>query len=144
MIYLIQGFFFQDNRWLDLAYVNFNPILVTRGALIRSLYYGAFGPNPENGEELVGVTKDEYGEAELSDIKISENQLSFTKKYNHRDDLIFYAFQKQPNGTWEGKYQGDKVGEGETHCVLTQVTEDFFTPKLDEVEKFPIDGVTME
>jgi hypothetical protein len=70
---------------------------------------------------------DPAGESELSDIRMTETELLFTKKYLHREDSIEYTFWKQPDGTWKGVYAGSACGTGKSRCILTQVSDDFLT-----------------
>lgn len=124
MVWLIQGVFFQNGNWRDLE--EGQAVVVT--AMIRSMYAGAFGPDPDNPEKLVGRMFDEYGEAELSNIVLTETIFSFTKKYRRRTDLIYYSFIKREDGIWFGGFEGDAVEPGESHCVLQKVSEGFFVP----------------
>ena len=91
------------------------------------MYAGGFGPSLDNPEKLDGYMIDRAGEAELMDIQMDNEALIFTKRYLHREDLIGYSFKKQPNGTWEGGYLGNKdVGEGASRCIITAAPDDFF------------------
>jgi hypothetical protein len=72
---------------------------------------------------------DPAGQSELTDIKLTDAEFLFTKKYAHREDFIEYTFSKQPDGTWQGVYSGSACGVGQSRCIVTQVTDDFL--KMD-------------
>jgi hypothetical protein len=93
--------------------------------MCRFMYAGGFGPSRNDPDILAGNMTDQAGESELSDIRLTEAELSFTKKYRYRDDLIEYTFRKQPDGTWKGIYSGPACGVGQSRCVLAQVADEF-------------------
>ncbi|MFA5358529.1 MAG: hypothetical protein WC310_01750 [Patescibacteria group bacterium] len=129
-VYLIQGFFFQDQERLGLAMSSEakGAVAVVNSGLCRFMYAGVIYPaENETANEYVGQMFDHFGDAALSDIKLSADQLEFVKKYNHRNDLIDYIFLKR-NGIWVGSYSGSVVGQGSAKCVITEVPQDFFQP----------------
>ena len=127
MIYLIQGFWFQKLSELDIGFDHSGAIPVLRTALCSCMFMGGFGPSSDkDSDDLVGNTTDRAGEAELTHVKLSETELSFLKRYVHREDVIMYNFKKQPDGTWEGHYVGTlEIGMGKSRCVITPVPDDF-------------------
>ncbi len=133
-MYTIHGFFFQKNDMPFVAYFDKvdNGNIMIFSVLVRSIFVGAIGPDPEDEGRLVGFMSDHYGEAELVDVKVDEKQLSFTKYYIHRHDPIFYNFQKKENSFWVGEGTGPAVGHGYARCVLTEVPKEFFVdPRLN-------------
>jgi hypothetical protein len=91
------------------------------------MFAGDFEPYLPVPGYFVGSMTDHAGQAELVAVKLTEDTLSFSKLYLHREDCIDYTFKKQPDGTWEGEYVGDAVGRGKSRCVLTPVPDDFLT-----------------
>ncbi len=129
MIHLIQGVLFQKVSKNRLAFsrVTQEPFLMLRCVIVHSMYMGMFGPdpNPPGKSVLAGRMNDHYGNSILTDIKITDSELSFTKKYDHREDLIYYKFRKQEDGTWKGAYKGKATGHGKSRCILTSVSPSF-------------------
>jgi len=118
MVYLIQGVFFQSRELLDFDRLSEGQIGILQ-CICHCMYAGVL--NPAGGDMI-----DSYGTSILYDINVGESEMSFRKKYLHRDDTISYVFRKQADGTWKGKYSGIATGEGRTSCVLTQVADEFF------------------
>jgi hypothetical protein len=133
-MYAIQGVFFQNQEWLSTAFLpgeGLSPVIKT--GLIYTIYSGVISINPENPAQLVGGIIDHYGESILTDIIIVEGssaaEISFTKKYVKRPDLIRYTFKIRDGVTWVGRFDGPKVGSGVSRCLLTLIPEDFFSPE---------------
>jgi hypothetical protein len=124
-MYLIIGVWFQKRTGLGIAYDHTGAVPVWQTAICRSMYSGGFGRSPADSRIFTGNMVDPAGPSELSDITLSEKELSFTKRYYHRDDLIKYTFKKQSGGTWKGNYFGHACGTGFSRCVINQVSEDF-------------------
>lgn len=124
---LIHGVFFQDREWLglDTRPVEGVVAVINRG-LCRYQFAGVLERYPQG--QLVGEVQDAFGEAEVSNVILTETALKFRKKYSKRADYIYYVFTKQPDGTWVGIYTGDVVGSGTARCILTPVSGTFFTP----------------
>ena len=89
--------------------------------------YGFYG-TLNVGEEGGGQLTDEHGKSTLSDVAVGERQLTFTKKYKGREDVIKYTLQQGEDGIWKGRYHGSFVGEGEVKCILTPIPENFMEP----------------
>ena len=126
MPYLIHGMFFQKGAWFK---ENSGPLIVCEG-LLRFMFSGVIHVNPHDyvGVLLTGNVNDHYGDAVLSGIELTDNSLRFIKMYEKRDDPINFNFKRR-GGWWVGEWEGSIVGRGLAHCVLTEVTEDFFNPE---------------
>lgn len=125
-VYLIQGFFFQNQQWLGIGVGSEGewPAAVIRSGLCQFMYSGVIFP--EQGE-LAGHMSDHFGESMLFKVQISPNEVGFSKKYERRQDIVDYKFSLQ-NGLWVGGYSGPTVGKGGAKCVITEVSEHLFTP----------------
>lgn len=124
MAYLIQGFFFQGRSGLG---VRFDTDIGARAVIVtvpdmQFMYAGAIW---EEDGELTGLVRDEFGYARLSEISISDSEIAFTKKYEGRNDLIFYKFGKKDGNSWIGEYTGRDSGKGVTRLFLTEIPDDF-------------------
>ncbi len=129
MFYLIQGVFFQAPG-IYVRYIESRRSLVFQEDMLPFMYAGVFASiPPESEKEMTGTMADFCGRAVLFDIKLSETELSFTKQYLGREDEIFYSFRKQADGSWGGSFSGADVQAGNSHCILTPVSEEFFIPK---------------
>ena len=129
MFYLIQGFFFQNMQWLDVSHKTGEAQAVICSSLVRNMFMGAVGPDPENEMRNIGVMDDLYGESQLTDVQITDSSLSFTKTYIKRGDPIYYEFKKNENGVFVGTWKGPAVGKGTARCWLTPVNESVFDPR---------------
>src|SRR3990167_2427899 len=82
VIYLIQGVFFQDREILDYAPFT-GPVVVS--LLAKEMFVGVLELNTETPAlPTTGFIIDRYDEADLTEIVIDGNLLSFTKKYRNR------------------------------------------------------------
>lgn len=132
---LIQGFFFFQGREFGIGYDSSGAIAVTREMTMRSMFAGVIATEHEGSDKLVGRMNDHYGDSELMGVRIGDSKLSFTKKYDHRSDRIYYQFEKGADGTWAGTFVGNATGSGQARCVLTIVSEDFFLPPAVKTAK---------
>ncbi|HOW60245.1 MAG TPA: hypothetical protein P5548_03170 [Candidatus Moranbacteria bacterium] len=126
-LYLIQGLFFS----FDCSFSFKNDFsdqmcIVVREGIFPFMFAGMFFPGPKGN--LIGGMSDHYGESTLDKVVLSKDKLSFTKKYEHRDDLIDYSFKRKGN-LWVGKYSGIKTGDGSSNCMITKAPESLFLPK---------------
>lgn len=133
MFYLIQGVFFQSQQVFDIGFRSVEgAVPVLKEGIYSSMFCGAISPCRGDQSELSGSLVDQFGESILTKIELSPTRLeptkfSFTKKYNHRSDLIQYSFETQVGNVWVGKWRGIAVGSGVAKCKLTEVTDlDFF------------------
>jgi hypothetical protein len=130
MPYFIQGVFFQNNEGFDVALDPREGIVtVIRRELFRYVYTGYIQKDAENEGVLVGEMQDFFGHSQLHKIFISDNQISFTKNYNHRMDWIVYMFTKKDCDTWVGQYDGPATGTGISRCIVTEVNDEFLSPE---------------
>ena len=133
MKYLIQGMFFQENRFWDIQHrseVEGGVGVVIKQGLFQTMFAGIIFPNPiyEDKNSLIGEMLDIYGPSTICLVSIEEDKFSFSKIYFKRSDEIQYQFEKR-NGLWIGNYQGDLVGSGNANCILTEVKDELFLPK---------------
>jgi hypothetical protein len=130
-MFLIQGVFFQNQEWLGVRMVPIEGMVaVIEGGLIYDMYAGIIRVDPENPGRFVGGMNDHYGESNLSEIIFVDGvKLSFSKKYDRRQDKIRYSFKAKDGVTWIGVYVGEVVGKGLSRCVITEVEDSFNDPK---------------
>lgn len=127
MPYLVQGFLFQENTGLGLA---FKPIegavVVIETRLTQAMFAGAIWTDRDSATgTLTGKLQDTWGVSALSKIEIVDDRFTFEKLYDRRPDPISYEFHRVGN-VWLGKYTGTKTGTGVCQCILTEVEESFF------------------
>lgn len=136
-MFFIQGVFFQNQEWLGVQTVPIEGnVAVLRRGLQWDMYAGIIFPNPERvhlpenkfTDEFIGGMNDHFGESTLKDIVITDLEISFSKKYNRRDDVIHYSFKIKDGNTWVGGYHGDEVGKGLSRCIITPVNDSFNDP----------------
>ncbi len=128
-MYLIQGIFFQERHGIGLGFDQAGELAATwQPSMNYRFFSGGFGPDPENDKVMKGALTEATGPSDIVNIKLTKKRLTFTKKYPGRKDVIWYTFEKQPGGTWNGTYTGHAVGTGETNCIVTPVPDNFFAP----------------
>ena len=71
-----------------------------------------------------GRLSDRWGLSEVKGV-MSENELHFRKKYDHRNSLTLYSFRKEGD-LWIGSYIGETTGIGGAQCEIYDGT-----PKID-------------
>ncbi len=109
----IQGVFFQDSSSID--------------ATLQTMFAGLVGGLEEGVELLEGEMMDVYGFATISDFSMTDTVCTFRKQYHGRDDSIEYNLSKESDGVWMGIYNGSATGSGPCRCVITQVSDEFFS-----------------
>jgi len=132
MAYLIQGFFFQNRSWLSFVHrseVNGRVGFIINEGLCRYMYSGVIFPDPHNKQELIGEMFDHFGESKLFDVKITPEEVHFTKKYNTCSDIICYKFRREEK-LWVGEYSGSKIGKGDAKCTITEAPDALFLPPV--------------
>lgn len=130
MACLIQGFFFQIQHWLGIAHrseAEGGVGVVINEGLCRYMYSGVIFPNPHNEHELIGEMFDHFGESKLFDVKITEEEVSFAKKYDNRSDIIYYKFWREGE-LWIGEYSGSATGKGGAKCTIVEAPDSLFLP----------------
>jgi hypothetical protein len=126
--YLIQGLFFQAQDRIKLGIGDGTDSGVAE-SLFRIMFAGFISPQIVEGKPvLVGEMNDQNGESTLTDIIIEPESLQFIKQYNGSPLKIKYIFQLK-NGIWVGEYFEPSIGSGQARCILTEVPEEFFSPK---------------
>lgn len=73
--------------------------------------------------------QDTFGASLLMNIRITEDEVRFIKKYEQRADHIHYTFAKKDRNSWIGEFTGERCGTGISRCVITEVPEEFFDPR---------------
>jgi hypothetical protein len=127
MSYLIQGLFFQDRIEFVIGYRRgTGETAVMNRVLGNYMFAGAFW---HSGPELVGFIQDAFGLADISNIRIGENEIAYRKVYDGRGDPIDYRFTKREGALWAGEYSGRLTGKGIATCLITEVPESFFSPE---------------
>ncbi|MDO8240789.1 MAG: hypothetical protein Q7T51_02340 [Candidatus Moranbacteria bacterium] len=91
------------------------------------MYSGIIFPDSESETGLAGEMVDIFGESILSDVKVGEHEVFFTKRYVNRTDTMAYQFHREGN-LWVGGYSGSAVCNGGAKCIITDVPNDFFLP----------------
>lgn len=124
-MFFINGMFWQEGL---VPYVGNDQIM---GEVVmlgikqtEALFSGVIGLLAYSGTD--GYLKDTFGESDVSDVKLSRTNLSFTKQYIHREDTISYSFTRGSDDVWVGTWEGDAVGKGEAKCILTKIPQTFF------------------
>ncbi|MES3005586.1 MAG: hypothetical protein V4664_01415 [Patescibacteria group bacterium] len=101
------------------------------------LYYhfaGMIHPSEDEASILVGQLTDKFGDSTLSDVCIGDEEITFTKQYARRRDIIHYCLRKAstPLNLWVGTYKGTGTGTGRVNCLITEVPMGFLSPALAE------------
>ncbi len=126
MAYWIQGLFFQPAQ--DVVLDPTNVRILVEEYLGQHMFHGSIWQDLESPDKrLVGVIDDHFGTADLSDIRLSDSGLAFTKKYRDRPDKIHYIFERRDGQTWIGTYTGVITGKGLVRCLMTELPDEFFT-----------------
>lgn len=130
MHFLIQGMFFQNNHWLGLETRPIDGVVtMIYSGLCQYMFAGAMWQDPNHVlGDLTGHMQDSFGNSVLSDIRISESEVTFTKAYDRKEDLIRYTFKRQEGQIWIGEYEGEACGTGVSSCIITKVDSEFFQP----------------
>lgn len=92
-------------------------------------YYGFIKFIDNDLKNGIGWLMDQFGQAVISNVEIADNSLHFWKKYENRDDIIVYEFEKVDEDCWTGSYYGSAVGQGLSDCVIK------FTDELGPIPK---------
>ncbi len=134
--FLIQGFFYQQQVWIDTAFVGTQGLTpIVREGLISFMYAGAiFHRGHDEKNELVGAMNDEFGHSELRNIVLTDSELSFSKCYETYE--IQYVFKKGESNTWVGRFfypNHPTAREGLTRCVLTPVDWNLFKRDMAKI-----------
>lgn len=126
-LFLIQGLFFANDYIMGISH---DPEIGERAtinqAMFRTMFAGVirFSEDYPGGE---GALLDHYGTSILSEVELTDDKLSFKKRYDHRRDIILYELNKSGD-CWAGSYSGNAVGTGAVKCQLLPIGEDFFMP----------------
>lgn len=130
-IYSIQGIIFQEGSVFGLGHKpGIGTAVTIQKAMLYSMFHAVVGPS-DDGKTLCGHMNDQWGDSEITNFKISEEEMSFTKKYANRPP-INYLFQpsSNKNSVWLGKYIGFDCGKGVAKCIVVPIDENFFEPTI--------------
>ncbi len=123
---LIQGMFFQERQFTRISHEGGDARLMISSGVARCMYSGIIFPTPDpENPDVIGCMTDHFGDSEIFDFVMRNNEIRFTKKYTNRPDTIGYSF-KLVGSIWVGGYEGDAVGKGFSNCIVTEVTDEFF------------------
>lgn len=128
--WLIQGFFCED-RQLHVTRPhpeNEAPVMVN-ARTCQGMFSGVIGPDESCPSRLIGRMTDGYGYSFLTEITIGGEEFKFRKKYDGRQDLIYYEF-RLVNGVWIGTYEGKAVERGGATCILTDASKQLLVPPV--------------
>ncbi len=124
-LFLIQGIFFYESTAPDIAYKPAEgAVVVMRDGKYYSLFSGVIAPVIGNETQYGGSLSDYFGPSTISNIRISDQKLSFDKKYDNSEKIIKYNFKKVGR-LYVGSYKGYKI-KGIARCILNEIGEDFF------------------
>ncbi len=124
-LYLIQGIIFQNDHVLGIGYKpDIGTAVTIQKAMLYAVFNGVIGPLNEEGD-YGGEMNDKWGESSITNFKISDTELSFTKQYKNRPP-IEYLFDEKEGSTWIGTYQGQDCGTDDSKCFVTEIDESFF------------------
>lgn len=130
MIFLIQGFFFQNHtslRIIHRAEVEGGIGAGIMNAMWRTMFSGVIYPDSIKPSKLIGEMFDRYGESTLVNVKIGPEKMSFGKRYNHRNYNIRYKFERVGN-IWVGGFSHERTGKGDAKCIITEIPDNFTLP----------------
>jgi hypothetical protein len=138
--FFLQGFYYQHQKFLSLAYGLQGQQVVIEPGLLRSMYAGViWTPDPKDNENLLGVTQDELGLAELRNITLSETEFSFNKYYEKwkliPNAYIRYVFTEREKNTWVGVFTfwDGRATPGASRCILTEVDKALFDEDVSQL-----------
>lgn len=127
--YTIQGIIFQQGRIFGLGNkLGIGTAVKIQEAMIYAMFHAVIGPS-EEGESFCGHMSDRWGNSAITNFKISDEELSFTKHYEDRPP-INYLYGKKDGNVWFGGYAGINCGRGISKCVVLPINEYFFDPNF--------------
>ena len=136
-MHFIQGFYCQTYAGVGIGYTSGEGAVATiQEGCVSVMFAGLiFHQDSDESQPLVGTMQDDFGVAELSDIVIEEDRVSFLKTYIRDgrimdfDPGIEYILQRDEGNTWAGEYSAPtSAGEmkGPVRCSITEVDRDLF------------------
>lgn len=127
-LYSLQGIIFQQGYAFGLGQ---KPGIGTAVKIQKAFNYGMFqaiiGQSEENENELCGHMSDRWGQSKITNFKLDDKELSFTKWYDRRPP-IDYVFTDKKENVWLGNWEGEDCGTGPCKCVVAEIDESFFDP----------------
>jgi len=131
-MYFIQGFFWEVRGGLDIGYSPEGPVVLFQEGFASCMFFGSIWHLGSKATPLVGETHDVLGEAWLSDIFITDEEIRFTKQYKKygskflSEKSISYVLRKGEGGTWVGQYSVPGQKKGPVRCLVTEVDDELF------------------
>jgi hypothetical protein len=128
IMFLIQGLFFTKDYIMRIGLdAEIGERVLLQPAMFRTMFSGIIKlPKDSIGGE--GALMDVFGNSILTEVNLSDESFSFVKKYDRRNDIIQYKFQREGE-FWVGNYSGPAVGKGAVRCILLPINKTFFGPK---------------
>ncbi len=121
-LYSIQGIIFQSGHTHGIGYKpGIGEAVTIQDAMIFAMYHGVVSEE----ETLCGHMHDKWGDSQVTNFKVSETELTFSKFYDRRPE-IRYRFIKKTDDVWFGSWEGEDCGTGQSKCILTPIDESFF------------------
>ena len=99
-----------------------------RNAMVNSMH-GIIGPS-EDEKTFCGHMHDISGDSEITNFKISDTKLSFTKQYKGRSS-VNYLFTKKDGEVWLGEWEIKNGAGGDSKCVVVPINESFLEPEKE-------------
>jgi len=128
-LYSIQGIIFQQGYVFGLGNKPRVEIAVKiQETMIYAMFQAVVGPSEED-ESFCGHMNDKWGNSKITNFKISDEVLSFTKMYKNRPP-INYFYDKKDGDVWFGGYIGIDCGRGISKCIVVPINEYFFDPEF--------------
>ena len=139
-ILLIQGVFFQAMHAFSIGYKPGEGAAAMVGDSLRfGIFYGVAGPQsdsdtPQDGT-YSGRMHDYVGYSAITNLKVTDTEVSFTKQYDHRKPIAYTFTKKDPFGVWVGGYNGHDCGTGLAKCLITEVDENFLALEEEKIQE---------
>lgn len=124
---LIQGVFFQATRGFSIGYLpGIGSIATIEKALKQGIYSAIVGPDKiaSPSDTFSGHMHDYVGYSSVTDLVMTESELTFTKNYPGRHP-IYYEFKEKKGNVWTGIWKGQDCGRGVTRCIVTEIEDTF-------------------
>jgi len=130
-MYLIQGFYFQRQDGFGIRTVPVDgAVAVVEDSVSWQMFSGVIERGPDR---FTGGVLDALGEAELSAIEITADEVRFCKRYITGSGEIPYVLRKD-GATWVGEYTVQTragTAKGPVRCVITEVDDALIQADLE-------------
>lgn len=92
---------------------------------VRTGVFQAITGLEEDPENLSGYMNDYWGNSKVTNFKISDEELSFTKNYEDNSTVMNYLYNKKDGEVWLGEYTSTDCGNGTSKCIVVPIDENF-------------------